>query len=122
MQVSQIFVNQILFNVVWLLYCLKQPCCKTSCEVNSSPSINTNVHIQAFKVWEPHLFKCVCVCMSLGVCVCAFVRVCALAFTLAHKRIHECKLFLSLRGFVVICCWKKTHCSSKGQPLSGSDL
>lgn len=83
-QVSQIFVNQILFNVVWLLYCLKQPCCKTSCEVNSSPSINTNVHIQAFKVWEPHLFKCVCVCMSLGVCVCAFVRVCARWHSLWH--------------------------------------
>ena len=65
---------------------------------------------------------CLCVCVPGCVCVCVPLCVCALAFTLAHKRIQECKLFLSLHGFVVICCWKKTHCSSKGQPLSGSDL
>ena len=73
-QVSHIFCKSNAIQCGLVAYCLKQPCCKSSCEVNSSPSINISVHIQAFKVWEPHLFKCVCVC----VCVCPHVclRVC----------------------------------------------
>ena len=114
-QVSHIFCKSNSIQCGLVAYCLKQPCCKSSCEVNSSPSININVRIQAFKVWEPHLFVCVCACVCVCVCVCVSPCVsscmCASAFTLAHKRIHEYKLFPFLPGFVVICCWKKTYCS-----------